>query len=88
MLLPELHDTKNLIFGDSYNNISRFLEKNNIDYINLGKLFENQKKEMELWVSYDDAHPNKIADKRIAEALIDFISKGTNNNDQKIHIKV
>lgn len=81
VLLPELHDTKNLIFGDSYNKISRFLEKNNIDYINLGKLFENQNNEMELWVSYDDAHPNKIADKIIAEALIDFISKGTKNND-------
>lgn len=75
VLLPELHDTKNLIFGDSYDKISRFLGKNNIDYINLGKLFENEKNEMELWVSYDDAHPNMVADKKIAEALTDFISK-------------
>lgn len=48
-----------------------------IDHINLGRLFENQKNETELWVSYDDAHTNKIVDERIAEALTNFISKGT-----------
>ena len=81
VLLPELHDTKNQIFGDIYDKISSFLAENNIDYVNLGKLFENQDNEIGLWVSYDDAHPNKVADKGIAEALTDFISKGANNND-------
>ena len=41
VLLPELHDTKNQIFGDIYDKISSFLAKNNIDYMNLLKLFEN-----------------------------------------------
>ena len=83
--MPELHDTKNQIFGDIYNKISNFLAMNNIDYINLGKLFENQDNEIALWVSYDDAHPNNVADKKIADALTEYISKAGDVHDQKLH---
>ena len=85
VLLPELHDTKNQIFGEIYSKISRFLEKNDISYMNLGKLFENEDNQLDLWVSYDDAHPNNVADRIIAEALIDFISKTGDTNDEKLH---
>lgn len=85
VLLPELHDTKNQIFGHIYDKISNFLAKNNIDYINLGKLFEDQDNEIGLWVSYDDAHPNNVADKKIADALTEYISKTGDGHDQEIH---
>ncbi len=78
VLLPELHDTKNQIFDNVYNKISLFLENNNIDYINLADLFKDQGNEMELWVSYDDAHPNKLAHRKIAESTKEFISTREN----------
>lgn len=75
VLLPELHDTKNQIFDGVYNKISLFLEENSIDYVSLANLFKDQENEMELWVSYDDAHPNDLAHSEIAESITEFISK-------------
>ncbi len=63
----------NEIFASVYNNLSLFLEENNIDYLNLAKLFENHPNQLELWVSYDDAHPNNIAHRKIAESSLEFI---------------
>ncbi len=74
VLLPELHDVNNEIFANIYDNLALFLAENNIDYLNLAKLFENHPNQIELWVSYDDAHPNNIAHKRIAESTLEFIS--------------
>ncbi len=74
VLLPELHDVNNEIFANVYNNLALFLKDNNIDYLNLAKLFENHPNQIELWVSYDDAHPNNIAHKKIAESTSNFIS--------------
>jgi len=74
VLLPELHDVNNEIFANVYNNLALFLKDNNIDYLNLAKLFENHPNQIELWVSYDDAHPNNIAHKKIAKSASNFIS--------------
>lgn len=78
VLLPELHDVDNEIFANIYNNLSLFLAENNIDYLNLAKLFENHPNQIDLWVSYDDAHPNNVAHKKIAESSVDFISNKGN----------
>ena len=78
VLLPELHDVNNEIFNNVYDNLSLFLEENGIDYLNLAKLFENYPNQIELWVSYDDAHPNNIAHKKIAEASEKFIKNKGN----------
>jgi len=75
VLLPELHDTDNLIFTQVYDRISNFLEENGIDYMSLVKLFKAHGNEIELWVSFDDAHPNGLAHGKIAESLVEFISK-------------
>lgn len=75
VLLPELHDTDNLIFTQVYDKISIFLKDNGIDYMSLAKLFKAHGNEIELWVSFDDAHPNDIAHGKIAESLVEFISK-------------
>ena len=78
VLLPELHDVNNEIFANVYNNLARFLGENNIDFLNLAKLFENHPNQIELWVSFDDAHPNNIAHRKIAESSLDFISNKGN----------
>jgi len=78
VLLPELHDVNNEIFANVYNNLALFLEENNIDYLNLAKLFENYPNQIELWVSYDDAHPNNIAHRKIAESSVEFIKNKGN----------
>jgi lysophospholipase L1-like esterase len=75
VLLPELHDTNNLIFGEVYNQISLFLQQSGIEYMSLAKLFSDHGDQMELWVSYDDAHPNNLAHGKIAETLVEFISE-------------
>lgn len=74
VLLPELHDTDNTIFTQVYDKVSGFLEENGIDYMSLAKLFKGQGNPIELWVNYDDAHPNDVAHRKIAEALVEFIS--------------
>ncbi len=74
VLLPELHDVNNEIFTNVYNNLSLFLAENNIDYLNLAKLFENHPNQFELWVSSDDAHPNDVAHRKIAESSLEFIN--------------
>ncbi|MGH7900881.1 MAG: hypothetical protein ACRENZ_04015, partial [Thermodesulfobacteriota bacterium] len=73
-LLPELHDVNNEIFGNVSNKLSLFLEENKIDYLNLTKLIEHYPNQLELWVSYDDANPNYIAHRQIAEPTVDFIA--------------
>ena len=79
VLLPELHDTENIIFGEVYDKIALFLEQSGIDYMSLAKLFQGHGNQMELWVSYDDAHPNKLAHGKIAVSLVEFISKKETN---------
>jgi len=78
VLLPELHDVNNEIFTNVYNNLALFLKDNGMDYLNLAKLFENYPDQIGLWVSYDDAHPNNIAHKKIAESTLEFISNKGN----------
>jgi lysophospholipase L1-like esterase len=78
VLLPELHDVNNEIFTNVYNNLALFLKDNDIDYLNLAKLFENYPDQIGLWVNYDDAHPNNIAHKEIAESTLEFISNKGN----------
>lgn len=75
VLLPELHDTDNVIFKKVYDKISNFLQESGIDYMSLAGLFKGHGNEIELWVSFDDAHPNDIAHAKIAESLVEFISK-------------
>lgn len=74
VLLPELHDVNNEIFNAEYSTVAEFLEKSRIDYLNLANLFAGHNNPIDFWVSYDDAHPNAKAHKKIAEASLGFIS--------------
>jgi hypothetical protein len=74
VLLPELHVLKNYPFKKEHNLVSTFLMDNDIRHIDLAPFFENYENPMKLWVSLDDAHPNKLAHRMIAEYTIDFLS--------------
>ncbi len=78
VLLPELHNLKDYPFKNEYNRVSTFLKSNDISYLDLTPLFKNYKNSIELWVSFDDAHPNKLAHRLIAEYTKDFISDRKN----------
>jgi hypothetical protein len=73
VLLPELHNTKNYPFKNEHALVSSFLRDNDIDHLDLAQFFANYKNPMDLWVSYDDAHPNNLAHGMIANYTLDFI---------------
>jgi lysophospholipase L1-like esterase len=74
VLLPELHNLKNYPFEKEYALVSTFLSDNEIDNMDLTPSFAGYENPMELWVSHDDAHPNKKAHRMISEFSLDFIS--------------
>ncbi len=79
VVLPELHDTDNIIFNEINDKISGFLEQSEIDHLNLANLFQGHPNQFDLWVSYDDAHPNDVAHGRIAQSVVQFVSKQVTN---------
>ncbi len=76
VLLPELHQLINYPFAQEHHMIMDFLKTNGIDALDLAPYFSNYQTPMDLWVAYDDAHPNKKANKLLAEYVFDFIKKG------------
>ncbi|MEC9374746.1 MAG: SGNH/GDSL hydrolase family protein [Pseudomonadota bacterium] len=75
VMLPELHNLIDYPFKLEYKKISGFLEDNNIDVIDLTDSFLGYKPSEDLWVAPDDAHPNALAHKMIAEFTSDFIGQ-------------
>lgn len=75
VLLPELHNLKNYPFKKEHTKLALFLESVGIDYLDISPRFEGYENPTELWVSLDDAHPNTIAHRLIAEYSLDFIAK-------------
>jgi len=73
VLLPELHDVDNKIFNNEYSKVSAFLESAGIDYLNLATLFTGYDNPISLWVAMDDAHPNALAHRMIADNSFEFI---------------
>jgi len=74
ILLPELHNLKQYPFKKEYALVAKFLEDNKIEYLDLTSAFEGYENPMELWVAVDDAHPNKLAHRMIADYSFGFIS--------------
>lgn len=78
VLLPELHDLVNQPFKREYDFVSSFLKKNDIKCQDLTPFFKDYKDSMKLWVSQDDAHPNKETHELIAKYALDFIARRDN----------
>jgi len=73
ILLPELHQLGNYPFTDEHAKISRFLTQNGIQNLDLAPKFQHIEKPQALWVAPDDAHPNAIAHRMIADYSLDYL---------------
>jgi len=76
VLLPELHDLVNYPFADEYQKVSRFLAGEGISAMDLTPAFAGFEDAEGLWVAADDAHPNELAHRMIADFVIDFVAEG------------
>ena len=81
VMLPELHDLVDYPFTDVYNKVASFLSENEINYIDLTSQFLGYEDAVGLWVAPDDAHPNALAHRMIADYSKDFIAKGAAANE-------
>ncbi len=73
VILPELHNLVDYTFADEHEKVASFLESNGIPVLDLAQKFSDQTDPLSLWVARDDAHPNEVAHRLIAEYSRDFI---------------
>ncbi|MDP6436884.1 MAG: SGNH/GDSL hydrolase family protein [Gammaproteobacteria bacterium] len=76
IMLPELHNLIDYPFEAEYSKVESFLADNGIAVIDLTDSFRGYANPVELWVATDDAHPNALAHKMIAEYSRDFLKTG------------
>jgi len=74
VLLPELHQPQNYPFAAEHAKVTAFLEQNGISYLDLAPAFQDVVDPFSLWVALDDAHPNELAHRRIAEATLPLLT--------------
>jgi len=74
VLLPELHDPRQYPFLSEHKKIGEFLTSQNIRFVDLLPVFSQVEDPRTLWVARDDAHPNALAHKMIAEAEAKIIA--------------
>ena len=73
--LTELHNLVDYPFAAEYDKVSSFLADNGISYIDLTSSFAGYEDAEGLWVAPDDAHPNALAHKMVAEYSLEFIEQ-------------
>jgi lysophospholipase L1-like esterase len=76
IMLPELHVLNDYPFKKEYGLVSRFLEEQGIDHLDLTPSFSREENPGRLWVAPDDAHPNALGHRLIAEYALNFIESG------------
>jgi lysophospholipase L1-like esterase len=76
IMIPELHNLVEYPFAPEYDKVRGFLEDNDIGVIDLTESFAGYEDAAGLWVALDDAHPNALAHKMIAEYSLEFIRQG------------
>lgn len=81
VMLPELHNLVDYPFATEYAKVSEFLKANDIPVKDLTYSFAGYEDAEGLWVAPDDAHPNALAHKMIAEYSRDFLANGASKND-------
>ncbi len=79
VILPELHDLKNYPFKEEHKKLTTFLQQNGIPSVDLIHSFSTETNPVRLWVARDDAHPNRLAHKMIAEYSFKFITQDLKN---------
>jgi lysophospholipase L1-like esterase len=81
IMLPELHNLMDYPFFAEYEKVSAFLRANNIAVKDLTASFAGFEHAEDLWVAPDDAHPNALAHKMIAEYSLDFLANEETSNE-------
>ena len=81
VMIPELHDLVNYPFSAEYAKVENFLRENEIPVIDLTRSFAGYEDAVGLWVALDDAHPNALAHKMIAEYSLEFLAQGKEINE-------
>ena len=76
VLLPELHRLDEYPFEREHRLVADFLREHHIEVLDLAPSFADVGDPQTLWVAADDAHPNAVAHRRIAQASLDFIARG------------
>lgn len=76
VLLPELHDLVDYPFAAEYRAVTDFLTDIDVAHLDLTPSFGGETNPQSLWVAPDDAHPNALAHRRIAEYSLDFVRPG------------
>jgi lysophospholipase L1-like esterase len=75
VLIPELHDLSNAYpFKEAYKKVEDFVKSQSISYLDLYPYFKGRTRE-ELWVSYEDAHPNKTGHEIIARGIYEYLTR-------------
>lgn len=77
VLLPELHSLQEYPFSNEHAVVTNYLRSIGVPVLDLAPRFTDQGQPMQLWVAPDDAHPNALAHKLIAEKAEDFIADRT-----------
>jgi lysophospholipase L1-like esterase len=81
VMLPELHNLVDYPFAAEYDKVTDFLKANGIAVIDLTESFAGYEDAEGLWVAPDDAHPNALAHKMIAEYSFAFLADGATANE-------
>jgi lysophospholipase L1-like esterase len=76
VMIPELHNLVEYPFAAEYDKVSSFLESNDVAVLDLTESFAGYENPAELWVAMDDAHPNALAHRMIAEYSVGFLQQG------------
>ena len=76
VLLPELHDLMRYPLAEEHAKVQRFLDQAGIPNLDLVQFFAGEPDPFRLWVAMDDAHPNAVAHRLIAQSSLDFIAAG------------
>lgn len=74
VILPELHNLVEYTFSAEHELLTRFLEANGIEALDLAPMMSDQTDPHALWVALDDAHPNARAHLLIADHSEAFIN--------------
>jgi hypothetical protein len=75
VLLPELHELADYPFAEEHARVGAFLHREGIDYKDLAQDFRGIHNSRSLWVAPDDAHPNAVAHRMIAEYSRSFLEQ-------------
>lgn len=75
VILPELHSLVDYPFKAEHAALSAHLSEYGIEHLDLTPNFQDQTNPSQLWVARDDAHPNSLAHKLIADFSYPFLSE-------------